>query len=306
MTITITVPEAAAAPDTIQFKLVLSGDISWIHNRLRISNPTIVIPSLPETPTLNLIDDQDYVERKRMQIERFFLKIATRPELLECPDFSHFLSSDMSPNEVGPSNTGVLSFLRFNRVIKPSTERGFKSFKASEIIEGNDQDTFHKHQIYILLQESYYGTIVESLDHLIQIREDMGDTLANMGDLLIETTQSKYRMGIGLAVDAKESQRMLDKKMQMFGLLLDELGFISTRQGKEETIRFGDVINEYKNSMDPLKVVFNTRTVKLMDYVDRLKYRNRKRDKSDKLKLKLGINHPMVTDVMQEEKEVSL
>jgi hypothetical protein len=41
------------------------------------------------------IDDQDYVERKRLQISRFFEKISKRKELVEHPDFIHFLSNDM-------------------------------------------------------------------------------------------------------------------------------------------------------------------------------------------------------------------
>lgn len=118
----------------------------------------------------------------------------------------------------------------------------------------DDQDTFHKHQIYILLQESYYGFIAESLNELIQRREGLGDVMTHMGDLVIETTQSKYRLGLGLKLDARDSQRNLDRKMQMLGLLMDELGFVFTRQGKEENMKFGDVMIEYKNSLDPLKV----------------------------------------------------
>ena len=129
--------------------------------------------------------------------------------------------------------------------------------------------------------------------------------MANMGDLIIETTQSKYRLGLGLKLDARDTQRNLDRKMQMLGLLMDELGFVFTRQGKEENMKFGDVMIEYKNSLDPLKVVFNARTVKLMDYVDGLKYRNKKRDRADKLKLRLGINHPEVKEVMAEEVEAA-
>lgn len=41
------------------------------------------------------IDDQDYVERKRLQVERFFEKMIGRTELIEHADFIHFLSSDM-------------------------------------------------------------------------------------------------------------------------------------------------------------------------------------------------------------------
>lgn len=254
-------------------------------------------------------------------MQRFFDKIMSRLELTDHSDFHHFISSDMvmrakkgkervtnnnllkSPTEVGPSNTGVLSFLRFNR---PNTDRVFKSFKPSEILEGDDQDIFHKHQIYILLQESYYGFIAESLNQLIQTRENLGDSLVSMGDLIIETTQSKYRLGLGLKPELRDSQRNLDKKMQMFGLLMDELNFVFTRQGKEEIMKFGDVMLEYKNSLDPLKVVFNARTAKLMDYVDQLKFRNKKRERADKLKLRLGMNHPEVKEVIEEEKEATL
>ncbi|KAG1051483.1 hypothetical protein G6F46_001495 [Rhizopus delemar] len=309
----LTVPEAAATPDTIQFKLVYTNNeeeaivfrtfpqISWIHNRLTKAFPTIVLPPLPGKPLTSQIDDQDYVERKRLQVERFFKKLTARTEIVNQEDFEHFLSSDMTPTEIGPLDTGVLSFLRFNR--RPNTERGFKSYKASELIKEEEQDTFHKHQIYILLQEAYFGSIAEYLNQLIQTRENLGDTLIHMGDVIIETTQSKYRLGPGLKPEARDLQRNLDKRMQIFGLLMDELGFVFTRQGKEENMKFGDVMIEYKNSFDPLKVVFNTRIVKLMEYAEQLKIRNKKRDKAGKLESKLASDHPELRQAMIEEDE---
>lgn len=94
----------------------------------------------------------------------------------------------------------------------------------------NDQDTFHRHQIYILMLETYFGAINESLNQLIHTRESLADMLAHMGDLVIETTQSKYRLGNGDSEKHRRAQRALDHKMQVFGLLMDELGFIYTRQ----------------------------------------------------------------------------
>lgn len=120
----LTVPEAAATPDTIQFKLVYTNNevkkqqkiiaiiekaeiqeeaivfrtfpqISWIHNRLTKAFPTIVLPPLPGKPLTSQIDDQDYVERKRLQVERFFKKLTARTEIVNQEDFEHFLSSDM-------------------------------------------------------------------------------------------------------------------------------------------------------------------------------------------------------------------
>ncbi|KAI8351461.1 hypothetical protein EDC96DRAFT_447965 [Choanephora cucurbitarum] len=305
MSFILTVPEAAATPDTIQFKIVVESEqISWVHSKLKKAFESTVLPALPEPPVATLIDDQDYVERKRLQIERLFSKLSRRKELLDHPDLLHFLSSDMSPTQVGPINTGVLSFLRFNRVIKPNSDRGFKSFKPTEMIEGNDQETFHKHQAYILLQESYYGFIAESLNQLIQAREGLGEVMAHMGDLIIETTQSKYRLGLGLKPDLRESQKMLDRKMQMLGLLMDELGFVFMRQGIEENMKFGDVMIEYKNSLDPLKAIFNTRTSKLMDYADQHKYHNKKKERTEKLATRLGTHHAEVKEAMTDEVEV--
>lgn len=69
--------------------------ISWIYNRLSKAFLTIVLPPLPEKPLTSQIDDQDYVERKRLQVERFFKKLTSRAELVNQQDFVHFLSSDM-------------------------------------------------------------------------------------------------------------------------------------------------------------------------------------------------------------------
>ncbi|KAJ8658397.1 hypothetical protein O0I10_005749 [Lichtheimia ornata] len=326
--LTLTVPEAAASTDEIQFKLVLDGQppetlteylerheylqptvfrsfqqISWLHEKLTRAFPELVVPPLPEPPVSIRMDDQDYVERKRLQVARFFEKVATRPEFTQHRNFMHFMSSEMTPTEVGPSGRGVLSFLRFNRV--RNSDRGFKSYKATEHVEGNDQDTFHRHQIYILMLETYFGAINESLNQLIHTREALADMLAHMGDLVIETTQSKYRLGNGDSEKHRKAQRALDHKMQVFGLLMDELGFIYTRQGIEETMKFGDVMIEYKNSMDGLKTSFNTRTQKLMEYVDSMKLRNKKRDKADRLKLRMGLNAPEVQATIAEEEEAT-
>ncbi|KAI8360806.1 hypothetical protein BD560DRAFT_404785 [Blakeslea trispora] len=317
MSFILTVPEAAATPDTIQFKIVAESEsqeeanilptcfrtfqqISWVHGKLKKAFESTVLPALPEPPMASHIDDQDYIERKRLQIERLFSKLSQRKELLEHPDLLHFLSSDMSPTQVGPVHTGVLSFLKFNRVMKPNSDRVLKS---SEIIEGNDQETFHKHQAYILLQESYYGFIAESLNQLIQAREGLGEVMAHMGDLIIETTQSKYRLGLGLKPDLRESQKALDRKMQMLGLLMDELGFVFMRQGIEENMKFGDVMTEYKNSLDPLKTIFNTRTSKLMNYADQHKYHHKRKERAEKLTTRLGTHHPEAKEAMAEEAE---
>lgn len=46
------------------------------------------------------MDDQDYVERKRLQVARLMEKLVARSEFTSNPDFIHFLSSEMVRNLV--------------------------------------------------------------------------------------------------------------------------------------------------------------------------------------------------------------
>ncbi|KAI7865617.1 hypothetical protein BDF14DRAFT_1823645 [Spinellus fusiger] len=318
MTLLLTVPEAAASADTIQFKLVLGGEnnvaymathqlvksttfrsfqqISWLHDNFTRTSPLVAIPPLPEPPALSWIDDQDYVERKRLQVARFFEKVIQRKRLADHASFIHFLSSELAPTEIGKPQRGVLSFLRFNKSL-PS-ERSLTSYKVFGPVEEEERDTFHRHQLCIITQGSCYGSIDECQAQLIQAREGLGDTLAHMGDQVIETTQSKYRLGD--QDKSRDAQRGLDRGMQVFGLLMDELGFIFTRQGKEETMKFSDVMIEYKHFTDSLKNMFNIRMQRMIDYSECIKQRNKKKDKT---KVRLGPMAPEVSSAGIDKQE---
>ncbi|ORX48289.1 hypothetical protein DM01DRAFT_1409953 [Hesseltinella vesiculosa] len=298
------VPEAAASVDSIQFKLILGGthqqayleqhatiqptvfrsfqQIAWLHEQLGQLS-TVFIPALPEPPKTDMMDDQDYVERKRLQVARYFEKLIQRPPLYNYPSFVHFLSNDMPPSKL--------------------TRAKFHSYKVMEPVEGDENELFHRHQIYILMLESYFGAMAESLERVIQLRDGLADTLTDLGDTLIETTQSKYQLGEGISY--KDLQRALDRKMQLFGMLMDELGFLITRQGKEEAMEYGDVVLGYKDSMDGLKTIFNTRTQRLMEYVESAKNRSRKRDRTDRLKLRMGLHANEVQAALAEEQQAT-
>jgi hypothetical protein len=83
---------------------------------------------------------------------------------------------------------------------------------------------------------------------------DLTNHMAHMGDLAIEATQSKNMLGPGVKYDNRDRQRTLDQKLQIFGLLMDELCFINNRQEISELVLMGDVFVEYKHTTDPLKV----------------------------------------------------
>jgi hypothetical protein len=69
--------------------------IAWLHEQLLATFPDLLVPPLPDPPLSSQIEDQDIVERKRIQIERFLEKLGMRQEFNESASFIRFLSDDM-------------------------------------------------------------------------------------------------------------------------------------------------------------------------------------------------------------------
>lgn len=59
------------------------------------SLPDFVIPPLPDLLNANLLDDQDYVEQKRLQVERFLARVGRRSEFVADKNVRYFLSNEM-------------------------------------------------------------------------------------------------------------------------------------------------------------------------------------------------------------------
>ncbi|KAH8550263.1 hypothetical protein BGW37DRAFT_427622 [Umbelopsis sp. PMI_123] len=304
--LSIAVPEAASSVDTIQFKIVLGEEqIVWLHEQLLATFPDLLVPPLPDPPLSSQIEDQDIVERKRIQIERFLEKLGMRQEFNESASFIRFLSDDMTETEIGNRNkNALLAFLRFNKTKRPNTELAFKQFKTNETVQDSNMDAHHRQQVRILMQETFFINLLDSMERAVREREALANYMTHMGDLAIEATQSKNMLGPGIKYENKERQRSLDQRLQIFGLLMDELCFINNRQEISDLVHWGDVIAEYKNTTDPLKSVVNIRTDRLAEYVQVIKLRNKKRDKADKLRLKMPQHAQEVQVAIQEEEKV--
>lgn len=69
------------------------NQIAWLHARLLARYEHVLIPPLPEKPGAT---DADYVEKKRLQMERFLVKLFARQEIVESDsDVQYFLGESM-------------------------------------------------------------------------------------------------------------------------------------------------------------------------------------------------------------------
>ncbi|KAF9304492.1 hypothetical protein BGZ74_001394 [Mortierella antarctica] len=265
----IAIPEAASSGGTITVKILVtpanSDAVRWLHQKLQTAFPDYVIPPLPEPLSEKLSEDVDQVEQKRVQIERFLQRICLRTEFATSEAVLWFVGTEMTHLDSVDSRRATLGFLRFDNIIKPSYDRGMRIYRPTENVEENDQGEFQRRQAYILSMEQSFIGLWDAGLRLTKERER--DTYSQLGDATMEVLSSKHRLGDGQRIDNRERHQALDKEMQLFGVLSDDLRYLIRRQVKAETFQFMDMVQEYKGMLQGLKDVMNSRTDRLSDYV---------------------------------------
>ncbi|KAG0040481.1 hypothetical protein BGZ82_002197 [Podila clonocystis] len=265
----IAIPEAGSSGGTITVKILVtpanSDAVRWLHQKLQTAFPDYVIPPLPEPLSEKLSEDVDQVEQKRVQIERFLQRICLRTEFATSEAVLWFVGTEMTHLDSVDSRRATLGFLRFDNIIKPSYDRGMRIYRPTENVEENDQGEFQRRQAYILAMEQSFIGLWDAGLRLTKERER--DTYSQLGDATMEVLSSKHRLGDGQRIDNRERHQALDKEMQLFGVLSDDLRYLIRRQVKAETFQFMDMVQEYKGMLQGLKDVMNSRTDRLSDYV---------------------------------------
>ncbi|CAG8574120.1 13983_t:CDS:2 [Funneliformis mosseae] len=323
MKLSISVTEASSVNDTITFQIITKArenstidftfaspvyrtyqQLNWLYSRLCLRLPEYVIPPIPEPPIPNLLDDLDYINRKRVQVERFLQKLGNRSKFVENMDFKYFLTNNMTHDDSLDGKMGKkLGFL--NNIIKPNYERGFRIYRPSEPIEENNAEEFQMRVIYVLRLEDQFNAILDNVNEMIKQREALGACINHVGDCSLQALNSKFRMGHGKSINNVERHKQYDSMLHLFGTLTNEVHYLLGRQATMESIIFGDVFLEYRNIIEAIKTVMNNRTEKLVEYVNAVKQRNKKYEKAEKLKSVKGLDSSDVQVAIAEESKLT-
>ncbi|CAI2162276.1 12819_t:CDS:2 [Funneliformis geosporum] len=301
MKLSLSVTEASSDNDTITFKIITKArenctidftfaspvyrtyqQLNWLYSRLCLKLPDYVIPPIPESPILNLLDDLDYINRKRVQIERFLQKLGNRSKFVKNMDFKYFLTNNMTNFDSLDGKMGKkLGFL--NNIIKPNYERGVRIYRPSEPIDENNAEEFQMRVIYVLRLEDQFNAILDNVNEMIKQREGLGDCINHVGDCSLQALNSKFRMGDGKSINNAERHKQYDTMLHLFGTLTNEVHYLIGRQAIMESIIFE----------------------KLVEYVNLVKQRNKKYEKTEKLKSVKGLDSYDVQVAIAEDSKLT-
>ncbi len=196
--------------------------LNYLYVHLNRKHPEIWIPAVPDSPKYS---DDDYMAKKKRQVERFFTKIASSTCLVESDIYIRFLKGNISTPEPIKGKSWFTSY-----------DKGFLSatFPNNLPIDAGD---IKRRKVWILGQQDLLEAMRDNLKDFVKYRMIYGESIKKLNDCRFEY--------------------LADESTQEHELLLQEMvDLMSQRSLKHYAIEFGDTVQEYLKHLDELKVIF--------------------------------------------------
>lgn len=87
------------------------SDFLWLYETLSMNNPGVVVPPVPEKSPFGRFDEQ-FIQQRRLALEKCIQKIANHPVLCKDPDLKFFLESDNFALDVSLFNYSLTSVVQ--------------------------------------------------------------------------------------------------------------------------------------------------------------------------------------------------
>jgi sorting nexin-1/2 len=215
-------------------------DFLWLYERLHENNPGVVVPPPPEKQAVGRFD-ANFIESRRMALERMVTKIAAHPILQHDGDLKTFLESEAF-------NVDIKHKDRKDPLLGESkgfmSSIGISSGSGGKFIEHDDW--FHDRRIYLDALENQLKALQKSTDTVVAQRkalsESCGDFSASLHNLA-----------------AVELSPSLSGPLESLGDLQLRIQELYQRQAMQDMLTMGIVIDEYIRLVGSVKKAFEQR-----------------------------------------------
>lgn len=218
-------------------------DFLWLYERLHDNNPGVVVPPPPEKQAVGRFDT-NFVESRRMALERMINKTAAHPVLQMDGDLKTFLESE-SFNVAIKHSTGKDPLLGGHDSKGIMSSIGLGSVGSSNKFVEHD-DWFHDRRIYLDALENQLKALQKSTDTVIAQRKGLSDSCG-------EFSASLHNLA------AVELSPSLSGPLDALGDLQLRIQELYQRQAMQDILTIGIVIDEYIRLIGSVKKAFEQR-----------------------------------------------
>ncbi|OLL21982.1 Vacuolar protein sorting-associated protein vps5 [Neolecta irregularis DAH-3] len=240
-------------------------DFLWLYNSLTSNHPGAIVPPIPEKQAVGRFGD-NFVESRRMALERMLTKTVSHPILQRDMDLKLFLESetfnvDVKQKEKGfvPESKGIISS------IGGALTGGSFSGKFIE------QDEYFEHRkIALDSLELQLKALSKAIDIVVLQRKDLAE--------------ASYEFSIALE---NLSLVELNKSLSIcFGALADvqiRIKELYERHAEQDILTLGNTIDEYVRIVGSIKVAFASRQKVFLTWQNAESDLNKRRQHVEKL-----------------------
>ncbi|KAF1796464.1 Vps5 C terminal like-domain-containing protein [Mucor lusitanicus] len=218
-------------------------DFLWLYNQLTLGNPGVIVPPVPEKHALGRFQD-DFVESRRVALERCLQKIVAHPMLYGDPDLKVFLESESFNVEkrqrrAEPENS-KMSFMRsFGETLSNAATSPFTKF-----VEVDEWFESKKNQLDAL--EAQLKGLLKSVEGVVKQRKELGSATSDFGESMFPLASA-------------ELNRNLSTHLMVLGEIQKKMKDLHEQQAQYDIITLENTIDEYIRIIGSIRIAFNAR-----------------------------------------------
>ena len=220
-------------------------DFLWLYERLHDNHPGVVVPPPPEKQAVGRFDP-NFVESRRMALERMINKVAGHPVLQHDGDLKTFLESEAFNVDIKHKDRAKDPLLSSESKggIMSSIGLGGGSNSGGKFIEHDDW--FHDRRIYLDALEIQLRALQKSTDSVVAQRKALAESCGDFSASLH-------------ALAGVELSPSLSGPLDALGDLQMRIQELYQRQAMQDILTLGIVIDEYIRLIGSVQKAFTQR-----------------------------------------------
>ncbi|KAF9582723.1 Vacuolar protein sorting-associated protein 5 [Lunasporangiospora selenospora] len=213
-------------------------DFLWLYNQLTTHNPGVIVPPVSEKHALGRFQDE-FVESRRIALERCLRKITAHPMLYGDPDLKLFLESDSLVAEIKEkrqdSSKGFMT--KFGETLSSATT-------FTKVHETDEWFESRRTQLDVL--ESQLKSLLKAVEAIIKQRKDLGAASSEFGESIVSLATT-------------ELNKPLAHSLLVLGNLKIRIKELHERQAHMDVLTLEHTVDEYIRTIGSIKIAFMAR-----------------------------------------------
>ncbi|KAF9199478.1 Vacuolar protein sorting-associated protein 5 [Haplosporangium sp. Z 27] len=212
-------------------------DFLWLYNQLTTHNPGVIVPPVSEKHAIGRFQDE-FVESRRIALERCLRKMTAHPMLYGDPDLKLFLESDSLVAEIKEKRQDSKGFMtKFGETLSSATT-------FTKVHETDEWFESRRNQLDVL--DSQLKSLLKAIEAIIKQRKDLGSASAEFGESIV-------------SLAGTELNKPLANSLLVLGNLKIRIKELHDRQAHMDVLTLEHTVDEYIRTIGSIKIAFMAR-----------------------------------------------